>query len=56
MEINPPAIRDAGAVENGVLQGPHFRQSLFAPDFRDDLRRDGVAVEKSAFLPWICFH
>ena len=31
--------REVGAVENRVLQGPRFEQSLFAADLGDDIHR-----------------
>ena len=33
--------REVGAVENRVLQGPRFQQSLFAADLGDDIHRAG---------------
>ena len=41
---------EVGAVEDRALQGARLEQRLFAPDFGDDLQRDGVAVEDGFFL------
>ena len=36
--------REVGAIENRVLQGPRFQQSLFAAHLGDDIRRSGAVL------------
>ena len=38
--------REVGAVENRVLQGSRFEQSLFAADLGDDIHRAGASSAK----------